>query len=275
MAAVGGISPRLFIALAGGGVAVAAVGFLDDRGSLPAGTRLLVHFVAGAWAVAWVGRVSMLEVGATVFRLGILGYVLSVIAIVWFLNIFNFMDGIDGIAASEAVFMSLAAVVLSAHLGLGGPTAAVAAIIAGASAGFLIWNWPPARIFMGDVGSGYLGFVIGVLALANGSRSPPLLWTWLIVAGVFVVDSTVTIIRRLLRGERLSVAHRTHAYQILAKKTSHGAVTMAVIAIDVIWLMPLAILSAFKQVDAFWIMLVAFCPLAVCAILVGAGQGNG
>lgn len=272
MAAVGVISVRLFIALAGGGTAVAVVGFLDDRSSLSAGKRLLVHFVAGAWAVAWVGHVGVLELGGTVIRLGVLGYVLSVIAVVWFLNIFNFMDGIDGIAASEAVFMGVAAVVLSGYLGLAPPTAAVGVIIGGATAGFLVWNWPPARIFMGDVGSGYLGFVIGVLALANASGSPSVLWTWLIIAGVFVVDSTITLVRRTLRGERLSVAHRTHAYQILARKIGHASVTISVIAVDVIWLMPLAILSTVKQTYAFWITLLALCPLAACAIFVGAGQ---
>lgn len=270
--AVGVISASLFIALAGGGAAVAVVGFLDDRSSLSAGTRLLVHFVAGAWAVAWVGHVGVLEVGGAVIRLGALGYVLSVIAVVWFLNIFNFMDGIDGLAASEAVFICAVAAVLSSYLGLNRPTVAVGTIFGGAAAGFLIQNWPPAKIFMGDVGSGYLGFVIGVLALANGSRSPAALWTWLIVAGVFVVDSTVTLIRRMLRGERLSVAHRTHAYQILAKKGGHAAITLSVIALDVMWLMPLAILSAVKQAYAFWIMLVALCPLAACAIFVGAGR---
>lgn len=272
MAAAGAVSTNLVVALGGGGMAVAVIGFFDDRSSLPAGTRLVVHFAASAWAVAWVGYVDVLEVGGAVIRLGVLGYALSVVTIVWFLNIFNFMDGIDGIAASEALFISVAAVVFSARLGLPRPTAAVGIIVGAATAGFLIRNWPPARIFMGDVGSGYLGFIIAVLALANGRRIPSVLWTWLIVAGVFVVDSTVTLIRRMLRGERLSMAHRTHAYQILARKTSHATVTIAVIVINMIWLMPLAILSAVKEEYAFRIMLVALCPLAAYAIFLGAGR---
>jgi Fuc2NAc and GlcNAc transferase len=272
LAARGVIPLRLFVALCGGGIAVASVGFLDDRGSLSPGKRLLVHFVAAAWAVAWVGPVSELRVGAEIVPLGATGYAVSVLAIVWFLNIFNFMDGIDGIAASEAVFICGAALLLSVLSGGTGEIGAAAAAIGAASVGFLAWNWPPARIFMGDVGSGYLGFVIAVLALADIARNPAALWTWLIVAGVFVVDSSVTLIRRKLRGERITLAHRTHAYQHLARKLGHAVVTASVVVIDLAWLLPCAFFSAVKPMYAFWIAVLALCPLAICAFAVGAGQ---
>jgi len=271
LAALGAIRVPLLLALCGGGVAVAAIGFLDDRGSLSPGKRLLVHFCAAAWAVACVGPLSELRIGMEVIHLGIAGYAISVIGIVWFLNIFNFMDGIDGIAASEAIFMCGAAVLLSTQSGTG-DIAAAAAAIGAASLGFLVWNWPPAKIFMGDVGSGYLGFAIGVLALADDARNPVGLWIWIILAGVFVVDSSTTMIRRMSRGERITVAHRMHAYQHLARRAGHAAVTASAAAINVVWLLPCAFLGSLRPVYAFWLAILALCPLVVGALAAGAGR---
>jgi Fuc2NAc and GlcNAc transferase len=268
-----GVIPiHLTLALCGGGIAVAAVGFLDDHGSLSPSKRLLVHFVAAAWAVACVGHVGELRVGTEAVRLGVAGYAISALGIVWFLNIFNFMDGIDGIAASETIFICGATLLFAAQsigpIGIAGAAAAVGA----ASIGFIIWNWPPAKIFMGDVGSGYLGFIIGVLALSDDARNPSALWTWLILAGVFVMDSTVTLIRRMLRGDRITLAHRTHAYQHLARRVGHATVTVSVTVINVVWLLPCALLSAVRPVYAFWLAILALCPLGVAAVAVGAGQ---
>lgn len=271
LAGFGEIPIPLTLALCGGGVAVAAVGFLDDRGSLSPGKRLLVHFVAAAWATAWVGHTSELRLGTDVIQLGVAGYAISVIGIVWFLNIFNFMDGIDGIAASEAIFICGAGLLLSGHTGVG-DIAAAAAAIGAASVGFIVWNWPPARIFMGDVGSGYLGFVIAVLALADDARNSSALWTWLILAGVFVMDSTITLVRRMLGRQQITVAHRTHAYQHLARKAGHATVTTLVAVVNVVWLLPCAIFSTVRPAYAFWLALLALCPLGVCAFLAGAGQ---
>ena len=112
-----------------------------------------------------------MQVGASTYDLGIVGNLLGALAIGWTINLFNFMDGIDGLAAGEAVFVASAGALLS----YGAASAAVPAaslVLAAAALGFLGWNWPPARIFMGDVGSGYLGFVIAVLALAAMRHSP-------------------------------------------------------------------------------------------------------
>lgn len=269
---LGLISVRIFIGISGGGIAVALVGILDDRGSLSAGKRLTVHLIAAAWAVVWVGHVSELQLGAQAIRLGVAGYALSVIAIAWFLNIFNFMDGIDGIAASEAVFICGAALLLSARSGSVVGVSAASSAVCAASAGFLLWNWPPAKIFMGDVGSGYLGFVIGVLWLASSTQTPSALWMWLILAGVFVADSSVTLVRRMSRGEQITVAHRTHAYQHLAREKGHLAVTRLVVAIDLLWLLPCAFLSTARPAFAFWFAILALCPLVFSALAAGSGQ---
>lgn len=125
---------------------------------------------------------------------------------------------------------------------------------------------------MGDAGSGYLGFVIGVLALADDTRHPSTLWTWLILAGVFVTDSTVTLIRRMLRGEQITVAHRTHGYQHLARKLGHTPVTASVTVINAVWLLPCALFSVIKPIYAFWLVVIALSPLTICVLAVGAGQ---
>jgi Fuc2NAc and GlcNAc transferase len=269
----GAIAPELLWALLGGGGAVASVGFADDHRPVPAWIRLIVHVGAAVWAVAWLGGPTTLVLNHHVVHLGLIGLVLAVAGVTWVLNLFNFMDGIDGIAASEAVFVSTAALPLMALCGVSGEVSAACLMIAAACLGFLLWNWPPASIFMGDVGSGYVGFVIGVLALAAARQSPAAVWVWLILGGVFFVDATVTLARRLARRERVYEAHRSHAYQWLARRWgSHRRVTVAVAMVNVIWLLPCAFLAALHPHRAVAIVVVALVPLVALAIAVGAGR---
>jgi Fuc2NAc and GlcNAc transferase len=263
-------------AILSGGLAVALVGYLDDRSALPVRVRMIVHVASAAWAVFLLGGMPPIQWGATVVHLGFWGDVLAVFALVWMLNLFNFMDGIDGIAASEATFVAAAGAGLCWLVGIHSATSVTAAAVAAASLGFLLWNWPPAKIFMGDVGSGYLGYVLGVLALAAGCRSPAILWAWLILGGVFFVDATVTLVRRLLRGDRVYEAHRSHAYQWLARRwQSHKSVTITVTAINLLWLLPCASLAALHPRWALWMTLVALIPLGVGAFVAGSGRREG
>ncbi|HEY2400293.1 MAG TPA: glycosyltransferase family 4 protein [Steroidobacteraceae bacterium] len=273
LSAVGAVDFRLFAALTGGGVAVAAVGLIDDRRALSARVRLVVHSAAALWALAWLGEPCRPHPGGLGSVPEVAAYVVAGLGIVWTLNLYNFMDGIDGIAASEAVFVSWAGALLVLLTG-GSPSVAATALAFGSACwGFLLWNWPPAKIFMGDVGSGYLGYMIAVLALAASRDSPLSLCTWLILGGAFFVDATVTLAHRLLRGEQVYEAHRSHAYQWLARRWgSHKSVTLTVIALNVLWLLPCAIFSAFYPGQALWMVLVALVPLAIIVILAGAGR---
>lgn len=269
----GRVDAALALAMTVGGGAVAAVGFADDRGSTPVFIRLAVHAAAAVWATYLLGGLSVLSIGSRVIELGIFGNVLGALAVVWALNLFNFMDGIDGIAASEAIFVTGAGAALTWRSGLSGEVPIVAALIAAASFGFLLWNWPPARIFMGDVGSGYLGYVIGVMILASACDNPSAVWVWLILGGVFFVDATVTLVRRTVRRERIFEAHRGHAYQWLARRWgSHRPVTIAVMTLNLLWLLPWAFLAVRHPSRASWIALVALLPLIVVAIAAGAGR---
>jgi Fuc2NAc and GlcNAc transferase len=267
------VSFDLAMALLGGGAAVALVGYLDDRRRLSVWVRLIVHFGAAVWALAWLGGVPPLRVGERLVALGYVGDVLATLAVVWTLNLFNFMDGIDGIAASEGVFIASAGAVLSLMLAEPHGVAAPALVFSAACCGFLIWNWPPAKIFMGDVGSGFVGYVIAVLTLGAARESATALPVWLLLGGVFFVDASVTLARRLARHEPVYEAHRQHAYQHLARRWGgHRPVTVAVIVVDLLWLLPCAVVATRAPRDALSILLLGLAPLLVVAVVAGAGS---
>lgn len=224
------VGSDLLLALLGGGAAVAAIGWLDDHRHVPAPIRIAVHAAAALWALYVLGGLSSLRVGTTVLALGPAGWPLAILSAVWLINLYNFMDGTDGIAATEAVTVGAAGALLATVAGAPG-IAFTAAALACASGGFLLWNWAPARIFLGDVGSGFLGYAFAVIALASEVGGGPPLLAWLLLLAVFVFDATATLLRRVRRRERWFAAHRTHAYQRLVQAgMSHAAVALAVAA---------------------------------------------
>lgn len=258
-------------------VPLSAIGFLDDHGHVPARWRLLIQMLAAVWALWWIGGPERIDLAGQTQDLGGFGYVAGVFFIVWLLNLFNFMDGIDGIAGSETIFIAVAAAGLMALQSTGplAPEGLVALFLAAATAGFLIWNWPPARIFMGDVGSGVLGFVLAVLALWSAVQTSLNLAVWLILAGVFLVDATLTLGLRMWRGECWYQAHRSHAYQHAARRwSSHHTVTLGVLVINMVWLLPLAwVAVVFPRWD-WLLLLIAYLPLGLLAFRLGAGQSE-
>jgi UDP-N-acetylmuramyl pentapeptide phosphotransferase/UDP-N-acetylglucosamine-1-phosphate transferase len=207
-------------------VAVAAVSWRDDLLPLPATLRLGVHIAAAITAVLLLGPVRRIELGALgTLDLGPAAWPLSVLWIVGMTNAFNFMDGIDGIAGITA--MAVGAAVAAAAVLLGAvPVAVVAAALAAASGGFLTGNWSPARIFMGDVGSTFCGFLLATLPLAVPDTAVPrAVPVAALAAWPFLLDTGVTLVRRLCRGENVLRPHRSHFYQRLAAAGwSHRAV---------------------------------------------------
>ena len=267
--AIFGVLDSWLLAALLGGLAVAWVGFVDDRHPVRPTIRLAVHFGAAAWALWCLGGLPPVRFGGEVVSLGWPGEVLGALIIVWALNLFNFMDGIDGLATSEAIFIAWGAALLVP----GVTVSAVAVVFGAACCGFLLWNRPPARIFMGDVGSGFLGYVLGVLIIAATRADSSAPWNWLILSGVFFVDATVTLVLRAARGERVFDAHRSHAYQRLSRRWgSHGRVTFAVTLLNLGWLLPLAYWSSLHPQRTMWMTLVALAPLVVLVIAAGAGR---
>lgn len=197
---------------------VAAVSWIDDVRSLPVRTRLAVHLlaaIAATWALGPVRRVDV--VGSVAFETGAVAWPLTLAWIVGLTNAFNFMDGSDGIAGVTAA--AVGAGVAAAAVGCAdGPVALVSSAFAGACIGFLTCNWQPARIFMGDVGSTFCGFMLAVLPLAV---RPECVGEMLPVAFVplwpFIFDTSYTLSRRLLSGEHITRAHRSHLYQRLLR----------------------------------------------------------
>ena len=269
---VGRLESSLALAFAGG-VLVAGVGFLDDRAPQRASVRLMVHFVSAGWALYALEGAPGIVLGSHVMAAGPVMNLLAAVAFVWVINLFNFMDGIDGLAASEALFIGLAGVLVSGLASAASSLGAASILLAAACGGFLLWNWAPARIFMGDIGSGFLGYVVAVLALQAAHQSDGALYAWLVLGGLFFVDATVTLLRRLARGDRPHEAHRTHAYQRLARKwESHGKVTLLYGLVNLLWCLPLAALAYSRPHQAFVLLCIAILPLALAAHLLGAGR---
>jgi Fuc2NAc and GlcNAc transferase len=271
--AIGRIATPFAAAIVGAGAIVAVIGFIDDHEHIAARWRLIAHFAAAAWALAWLGGLPRMSLVGGIHDLGILGNILAAIALVWLLNLYNFMDGIDGIAGIEAVTVCLSAIVVYTVSRGPADICYPSALLAAAALGFLAWNLPPAKIFMGDAGSGFLGVTLGVLALDAATRRPEWLWSWIILLGAFVVDATVTLCFRLSRREKLYEAHRSHAYQHAAQRLgSHGSVTFAVGVINLIWHLPMALLAGSGRLDGLLATVIAYVPLAWLAIACKAGR---
>ncbi|MFF7061243.1 glycosyltransferase family 4 protein [Pseudomonas sp. NPDC008258] len=266
------IAPAQLASLLGAGGLVALIGFMDDHGHIAARWRLLGHFGAAGWGLAWLGGMPPLTVFGLVLGPVWLSTVIGLLYLVWLLNLYNFMDGIDGLASIEAICVCLGGALL---YWVSGQAQAMwlPVLLAASVAGFLVWNFPPARIFMGDAGSGFLGIILGLLALMAGSVNPLLFWGWLILLGVFVVDATFTLGRRLLRGDKVYEAHRSHAYQYASRRHgSHRSVSLAVAVINFCWLLPMALAVVLFKVDGAMGTLVAYVPLIILAVTYHAGR---
>lgn len=197
--------PMMFVAIFLAALLVAAISFVDDLKELSPLIRITVHALAA---------VILISSGLTVHD-SMAGDVFSFLAIIWMLNLYNFMDGMDGFAGgmtfSGFLFIGLAGYLHDERL-----FALLAWMVAAVSAGLLFKNFPPAKIFMGDTGSATLGFLAAAFSLWGIRDGIFALWFPLLVFSPFVVDATVTLIRRLLRGEKVWLAHREHYYQRLA-----------------------------------------------------------
>ncbi|WP_297840714.1 glycosyltransferase family 4 protein [Pseudomonas sp.] len=265
------ISSVFFTGAAGAGLIVSVTGFIDDHGHVAARWRLLGHFFAAAWALFWGGGFPALHVFGVWVTFGWLGYVLAALYLVWMLNLYNFMDGIDGIAGVEAISVCLGACLI---YWLTGDKALIWAplLLAASVLGFLFWNFPVAKIFMGDAGSSFLGMVLGVLSLQGAWVRPEFFWAWCILLGVFIVDATFTLVRRLARGDKIYEAHRSHAYQFASRRYGrHLPVTIAVGLINMFWLLPLAIAVVCFELDGAIGIMLAYTPLLVLAWKLQAG----
>ena len=267
----GVVSITGLLALGLGGAVVAGIGWLDDHRDVPARWRLLVHLAAAVWVVVLAGGAPALALPGVSWDWGWFGAVVLALFVAWLLNLYNFMDGIDGIAGIEAITVAGPAAAMLWWLGAS-EWATVAALLAAASLGFLAWNWPPAKIFMGDAGSGFIGFMLAALAVLTWAKADLSIWAWLILLGVFIVDATITLVRRVVQGEKFYEAHRSHAYQHASRHYNrHLPVTVAVGVINLLWLTPLAFTAAYLPEWGIVLLLIAWLPLVLVCLRFDAG----
>lgn len=208
--------------------------FLDDKYCLSARLRFTAQLVSVIYSVIAVGGLPELNLGFISVHWGFIGYIFAILALLWSINLYNFMDGIDGIAAVEALFVFGFGgyfVWQAGGIGLAYIIWSIAAIVTG----FLLWNKPPAKIFMGDVGSTLLGFLVIMFGLLGEVyyRVPFLLW--IILYSVFLFDATITLVRRICHGDTWYQAHRLHAYQRLQlEHWSHRKILLWVVLLNII-----------------------------------------
>lgn len=223
---------RALIGYSLGSLLIAAVSWRDDLRPLSSRIRFSTHVVGALLvllSVGWLSRFSLPLLPS--FSLGLLGSILTLLWLVSIVNIYNFMDGIDGIAGVQAVSAGLAWGMLGWWFDLW-LVAVLGLLVATTSGGFLLHNWPPARIFMGDVGSAFLGFTFATLSIMAGVVEPRLAFVGLVLLWPFVFDTTFTLLRRWRRGENIFIAHRSHLYQrLVIAGLSHRRVTLYYLAL--------------------------------------------
>jgi len=211
------------------GVIIAVVSLLDDIYELSPKLRLLAQAIVAFGGLWFLGGLESINLYFFEITNPILTNLFAFFLIVWYINLYNFLDGINGYAGSEAIFLALAGLVLfgGEHFG----------ILAVSVLGFLYWNWNRAKIFMGDVGSTLLGYNVAIFTIYYANSESSNLWIWIILFGVFWFDATLTLIRRKFNGEKLSLAHKKHGYQRLTQSGwSHYKVTNYSIGLNILLL---------------------------------------
>ncbi|MFY4760057.1 MraY family glycosyltransferase [Aliarcobacter butzleri] len=222
----GQIEENLFYALLFGAV-ISIVSFFDDIYELSPKLRLIVQAIVAIGGLYFLGGFETLTFRIFDIQNPIFTNIFAFFMIIWFINLYNFLDGINGYAGSEALFLAVAGFIL-----FGGDHFLVLAV---AVLGFLYWNWNKAKIFMGDVGSTLLGYNIAIFTIYYANEEPTNFWIWIILFSVYWFDATLTLIRRKLNKEKLSLAHKKHAYQRLTQAGwSHYKVTNYSIGLNIL-----------------------------------------
>jgi len=255
---IGEITQDVLFALAIGGLLIATVGWIDDHKHIPTGWRALLYFLISLWAVLWISNIEEINIGTFIFKINTIGLLLLILGLSWLINLYNFMDGTDGLASSQAICTGLMAgflFIISGEKGL----AAICFSITAACMGFLIWNWPAAKIFMGDVGSCFIGFTFGVLALVGEKIIVSSLVIWTILLSLFISDATFTLFMRIITKRKWYSAHREHAYQRYVQLgNSHKKLLFIVIILNLLLLWPLALLAYYNNEQSINILILVF-----------------
>ena len=221
-----GAAPPAFAAVMVGLAMLAVISWLDDiKGGMPVAARLTVQAVAVTLALATFQDAGLVFQGMLP---PVFDRLVAALLWMWFINLFNFMDGIDGISGVETISLGVGLALVAWLAGFAASLVALPALLAAAAVGFLAWNWQPAKIFLGDVGSVPLGFLLGWLLLVAAAQGQ---WMAAVILPlIYLADTTITLARRLMRGETVWRAHRKHFYQRAVRAgASHAEVATKVL----------------------------------------------
>ncbi len=260
----GWIDTRFFMAILAGGLIVAVAGGIDDHFGIGSGKKAILHILAAVWALVCLGGVTSFDLFVFKLQWPVVTNFLAILVIVWLTNLYNFMDGTDGLAAVQCICSGMLGAILFMLAGQQGLGALCLALSA-ASAGFLVWNWAPAQIFMGDVGSCFIGFMFGVMAVSGEQAGAMPAYLWAAIIGLFFWDSTLTLARRLLAGEPWYLAHKSHAYQRLVQYGfGHATVAAGAFAANALFVWPVIyVFAVLYDMPAFSTLIVSVCCASV------------
>ncbi len=252
-----------------GGVIFAVLGAADDRLDLPPKLRLSAQMLMVLWMFYWLkgSDVGAWPSGSAVW--GGVWHGMLLLVFIWLFSAYNFVDGTDGMAATAAIFIAgvMAAVLACAGIADG---SWLLVGLAAACAGFLFFNLPPARLFMGDAGSSFIGYILVAAMIDSCHQNADLVWPWVIAAGFYLCDTTITTTTRALRTPRFWEGHRSHAYQNLARIwNSHARVLSLAMAINLLWLLPAVGASVALPEYGPWIAAAALLPLGIFSLKFG------
>ncbi|WP_367606614.1 glycosyltransferase family 4 protein [Legionella sp. W05-934-2] len=255
---------------------IAALGFVDDRYQLSAKFRLTCQIIVFSIFLYWLLVGPLLGSLMPHFVNEKAGYLLfvgfSYLFLIWMTNLYNFMDGIDGIAAAEALFFLLS-ITFFYHDRLFFPLAELTWMLCPLLIGFFVWNFPKAKLFMGDVGSSFLGAFIAMVSLYLATISWVSFIVCIILLANFITDATMTLLRRFYLKEDVFKAHRSHAYQHASRHyKSHIPVTLGVTAINLVWLFPWAYAVSFGMINPLLAMSIAYMPIVVLVLYFEGGK---
>ncbi|MDB6060251.1 MAG: glycosyl transferase [Verrucomicrobiaceae bacterium] len=250
--------------------AVALIGWWDDLRGLSARYRFALYWLCAVSTTLIVYNASNLVTRPTVELLVLL--VIISVALLWLINLYNFMDGINGLAGVEALYVIGSALWLGQDSEFFNQTQPLLSITCAVITGFLVWNFPKAKVFMGDAGSAYIGALVGLAILWSQLWQGPSLFSWLILLGVFIVDTTYTLILRIWTRQRWYAAHRVHAYQRLSDiVSSHTRTVLLLSTVNILWLLPFAWLARNGGALGWAAITVAYIPLIVACQRLKAG----
>lgn len=256
------------------GLTVALAGWWDDARGASARARFALYAASAAVAVALTFSSQTVALrGGFAIVTPLLYASIATLGLLWLINLYNFMDGINGIAASEALFVLFAVAVFARDTPYAQTFTSLHLLSGAAITGFLLWNFPAGKVFMGDAGSAFLGFLLGVLMLWSTLLQGPSPAVWLILLGVFIVDTAYTLLVRVATGQTWYAAHRLHAYQRLTDRlnASHVRTVGALMAVNLGWLLPLAWLVHSHKLNAPLGLGLAYLPLLAACRWLKAG----